>query len=67
MNYIGYIKKLLRQPIGAIPVGLSITVGDVKFGFERQFEIDGKIRLDVVSNKKKVVSIDGVFKNKPIN
>ncbi len=65
MNYIGYIKKLLRQPIGAIPVGLSVNIAGVKLGFERQFEIDGKIRLDVVSDRKKVVSIDGVLKNKP--
>ena len=66
MNYIGYIKKLLRQPIGAIPVGLRVTVAGVKLGFERQFEIDGKVRLDVVSDRKKVVSIDGVVKNKPM-
>lgn len=65
MNYIGYIKKLLNQPIGAVPVGLSVNIAGVKLGFERQFEIDGKIRLDVVSDRKKVVSIDGVLKNKP--
>ena len=66
MNYIGYIRKLLNQPIGAIPVGLKVNIAGVKLGFERQFEIDGKVRLDVVSDKKKVVSIDGVAKNKPM-
>jgi len=66
MNYIGYIKKLLRQPIGAMPVGLKVKLANVVLGFERQLEIDGKVRLDVVSDRKKIVSIDGVVKNKPM-
>jgi len=64
MSLGAYIKKLVNQPIGAMPVGLSVVIAGVKLGFERQLEIDGKVRIDIMSDRKKIVSVDGIPSNK---